>query len=127
MIDSALTMAEVAYFQVVQGELARISFEGTLDSSTVVSVRGKLDSLLSGGVRWVLLDLAKVEYVSSAGWGLIMRFAELAEKRAGRIVLHGLIPKIQSTYRMLQLTDVVPAVASEADGLALLEGVKTRT
>lgn len=45
-----------------------VQVSGNLDSSTYENFQSEVDSLIDGGARYVLLDLAQAKFISSAGF-----------------------------------------------------------
>lgn len=90
------------------GNILVIPVEGDLDVASVPRVRACILDGIQSGVRRVILSLADVSYVDSAGMGLIMGAASKLRDAGG---LLSLVNVDSSIYRMLvinRLVDFIP-------------------
>ena len=62
-----------------------VDLDGRLDSRSVGDVGDQLVHLAQGAQRRVLLNLAEVTYISSAGLRVILRAAKLAQENHGEV------------------------------------------
>jgi anti-anti-sigma factor len=104
--------------------------ESKVGGVTVVGVRGRLDTtgapflgerlaaLVDGDAPRVLVDLAGLEYVSSAGLRVLLVAAKRAAERNGRLALSGLSPKVRQLFELGGFLDLFPIHASREDALA---------
>jgi anti-anti-sigma factor len=79
---------------------------GRLDGVTAAAHRLALQDLLSGDVCSLDVDVADLEYVSSAGLQVLLLTAKAAKSKGGRILLISPRPHI---LEVLKLTGLVPA------------------
>jgi anti-sigma B factor antagonist len=77
-----------------QDDVSVVSLEGSIDGKTAPLVREELQPVLSPA-RSVILDMSRVEYLSSAGLRLLLLIYREFKTKNGRLVLLGVSPDIQ--------------------------------
>ncbi|HIE05757.1 MAG TPA: anti-sigma factor antagonist [bacterium (Candidatus Stahlbacteria)] len=95
--------------QVIDGVVV-IGVSGSLDSTNAAMLKDLMDNHLVEGRSKFLLDYHSVEYISSAGWGILLGRLKKIRKRAGELIIAGMSQEIESIYRMLELNRVIPAL-----------------
>ncbi|HVT71051.1 MAG TPA: STAS domain-containing protein [Trebonia sp.] len=114
--DEALT------FSVSHGPgYAVIAVAGQVDAGTEQRFRDALTSVLSQGPGHVVVDLSDVEFMASAGIGVLMGVRRVLADSGGRLALAA--PKHGEVTQVLTITgvsDVIPVAATVADAVARL-------
>ena len=98
---------------------------GRLDTGNGPALEGALQELISGGEARLVVDLGSVDYVSSAGLGVLLKSARLARAGGGRVVLCGLRQDVLPVFEVsgfLKLFEVHPTAAEAAGGLEAESG-----
>ncbi|MBE9607995.1 STAS domain-containing protein [Chitinilyticum piscinae] len=95
---------------------------GRLDGSTSPQLEKNLLPLLAEPGSKVLLDLAELDYVSSAGLRIILMAAKRAKQAGGRFVLCGLQPQVSEVFEMSGFTRILELAASVDEGRGRLAG-----
>jgi anti-sigma B factor antagonist len=90
----------------VQGEITIISLEGYLDAHTAPQFEEKLQAEIEEGRTRIIVDCAKLTYISSAGLGVFMSFIEEIREQGGDIKICGLAPKVRHTFEILGFQDI---------------------
>ena len=90
----------------VQGDLTIISLEGYLDAHTAPQFEEKLQAEIEEGRNRIIVDCAKLTYISSAGLGVFMSFIEEIREQGGDIKICGLAPKVRHTFEILGFQDI---------------------
>jgi len=73
-----------------------------------------------GNVR-IVLDLADVDYISSAGLRAIAAAAERCTARNGKLVLSGVVEPVRIALDLAGLSDRIPIETSRASAIARLD------
>ncbi|SYZ73202.1 putative Anti-sigma factor antagonist [Candidatus Zixiibacteriota bacterium] len=108
-----------------------IRVDGVIDTLTATHLEEVLDRILKRERFKIVLDLAGVDYISSAGWGIfISRIREVRENR-GDIKLANMVPNVHEIYELLEFDNVLTAFenlnsAKEAFSGAQTDGVKKK-
>lgn len=75
-------------------------------------MEGLVNSLIKDGVRKLVIDLTHVEFVDSAGLGVIMHASGEMEQRGGRLRLSGASEQVR---RLFDITHTGTILALDAD------------
>ncbi|WP_431854326.1 STAS domain-containing protein [Azospirillum sp.] len=87
------------------GDAAVLSIAGRLDSSTAQQLESRLTMVLDGHPA-VVLDLAGLDYVSSAGLRVLLKGAKQAKGRNAALLLAGLRPHVQEVFDISGFTAI---------------------
>ena len=85
-------------------------------------LRDKLNSLLHQGKKNVLLNLAQVSYVDSAGLGALVRAYTTVAREGGSLKLANVTKKLQDLLSITKLLTVFETFDSEDEGLRSYKG-----
>lgn len=106
--------------------------ESTIDGVVVVAVKGRLDSgsapLLADGLTRVLeqpgqrlvIDLSPLEYVSSAGFRVLLMAAKRAAEGSSAIVLTGISGKIRQLFDLGGFLELFKICSTRDEGIDAL-------
>ena len=98
-----------------------LALKGRLDQSTAEDVRTALAPHLercAAGQDSVVLDLAGVDYVSSAGLRVLMLASKQAKAQNGSLVLVGVQPLVQEILEISKFTLILRTLPAVRDALA---------
>jgi len=103
---------ETEIFQ-FEPDITGISCAGRFTLGTrLKETEGIIDSLISSGTRKLILDLTHVEFVDSAGLGIIMRAFGEMEQVGGRLRIAGAKEQV---LRLFEITHTGPILALDPD------------
>ncbi|MBL8520286.1 MAG: STAS domain-containing protein [Betaproteobacteria bacterium] len=97
-----------------------LSVSGRLDQMTCETFRSALGPHLANALaagQGIVLDLAQLDYVSSAGLRCFMLAAKEAKARAGKIVVADLQPMVAEIFQISRFDLVLPVHAHVIDAL----------
>ena len=86
------------------------------------ALREAVTRLVEGGKKKILLNLAEVPYVDSAGLGEIVRCYTTVSKQGGRLKLINLTRKIQDLLAITKLLTVFETYESEGEAVKSFSG-----
>ncbi len=95
------------------GELAVVAFDEDLTSSTVLDVRPKLSALITGGVRRLVFDFTRTDFVDSSGIGMMISAHNSVAKLGGGIEVTGASPEVLTLFRAMRLDKRFPVKGAE--------------
>jgi len=75
--------------------VTRVELEGSIDGKTAPQIREELSAVLPQ-VRKLIIDMSRVNYLSSAGLRLLLLLYRDISSRKGQLVLVGVIPEIRT-------------------------------
>jgi len=91
---------------------ARIALEGELDLYTATELKSALADL-GADVRWLTVDLSRIEFIDSAGLGILVAAARKMRGRDGSVSLVGVD---HSVHKVFQVTGLDSWFELTADG-----------
>jgi len=100
------------------GDVAVLEVKGRIDSSSAPVVGERLTALLAGSGRRLVVDLAQLEYISSAGFRILLLAAKRAEEAGSRFALCGVAGKVRQLFDLGGFLDLFPISASREEGIA---------
>ena len=106
--------------QRIGGNVAIIKVTGdiTLNKGGDVLLKDKVQSLLQQGHKNLLLDLADVSYVDSAGLGELVQAYATTKNRGGSLKLMSVTKRLRDLLVVTKLLTVFETFDSEASALA---------
>jgi len=82
---------------------AQITLTGQLDSHTSGDLDQKIQNFIQSGVKIVILDMASLEMITSAGVGVIMKTQIMLTRRAGELMMLNMQPQIKKVFEIVRL------------------------
>jgi len=83
-----------------------LALEGRLDTHTAPQLDDVLDRvLMSAGIKRLIFDLGKLEYLSSAGIRCFIRARKILEPQGGKVVIINPQPAVQ---KVLDIVKAIP-------------------
>jgi anti-sigma B factor antagonist len=98
-------------------DIVIVKLAGSLDSSNLPDVEKLLDTLVMEGWTRIVLNVEEVDYISSLGVGVFLRFQSKLQSCAGLMVLAAPSQPIRGALDSLGLSSVIPIVPSVKDAI----------
>ena len=89
-----------------QNGISIIALDGFVDAHTAPQFEAAIQTELDTGHVRIVVDCAKLTYISSAGLGVFMSFVEEVRDQNGDIKIGGLAPKVRHTFEILGFPDL---------------------
>ena len=102
----------------VGDDVSVVGLKGKLDTATVASVEKELLGLINGGTRLLVLDLAALDYISSAGLRVLLVAAKALRAHQGRLVVCAVKRYVKEVLDMSGFSSVFPICESREEALA---------
>lgn len=97
-----------------------VSLEGRLDIAGTAEIDVKFNAFVAGEKSRVLVDLSKVDYISSIGIRLLLGAAKARKNKGGKVVLCAAHPLVARVIETAGLGALIPSAADVPAGMALL-------
>ena len=104
-----------------QNQTAIVAASGRLDAAGAPELETRCKALILEGSNRLLLDLAKVEYVSSAGLRSLLVLAKAVKSAGGALALCSLVPAVRDVMTISGFDNILPLAADRAAALDLLK------
>jgi anti-anti-sigma factor len=101
-------------------ELVVLTLQGPLDGKTYDQLGSKIDRLIHHGYRRIIVDLAGVDYSSSAGVGVFIAARTKANNEKGCIVLLNLTAQVLKVFEVLQIREHLTIATDMAEAMKML-------
>ncbi len=98
-------------------EVKVLAFEGRLDAQTSSDAQQLLTRLIEEGETKILLNLEKVDYISSAGLRVLLVVAKQLKTTAGELRICSLNEVVKEGFDISGLDMILPISASELEAL----------
>lgn len=92
--------------------VSEVRIDGVIDTLTASELEEVIDTLLKRRRYKIIVDLAGVDYISSAGWGIFISHIRDVRSNGGDITLANMIPNVYEIYELLEFDNVLPAYPS---------------
>nr|MBN2278040.1 STAS domain-containing protein [candidate division Zixibacteria bacterium] len=86
-----------------------IRVDGVIDTLTATQLEEVLDRLLNRNRYKIVLDLAGVDYISSAGWGIFISRIKEIRGHEGDIKLANMVANVMEIYELLEFDNILEA------------------
>ncbi len=97
--------------------IQKVRISGYLDSSTFPQLQEHLDNLLKQGSHYYLLDLENLDYISSAGLGVLMGILREVREKEGDLKIINMSEKIARVFDLLGFSRLMKVYPTEAEAL----------
>jgi anti-anti-sigma factor len=85
-----------------------VSVEGRMDTLSSPGFQKQMEELLVQEPQRLVLDFARLEYVSSAGLRSILIIAKKVQNQGGKVICCALQPMVQKVFDVSGFTRVIP-------------------
>jgi anti-anti-sigma factor len=101
-------------------ETAIVALRGRLDTSSAQALDEKLIEVTAAGARFAIIDLAGLDYVSSAGLRVLLTNGKRLATLRGRLVLHSTQHSVREVLDLSGFSSLFPVVASREEAVAVV-------
>jgi len=99
-------------------DLLRVS--GFLDAHTFEKVEGAIGALFSQGRHRLIVDLTDLDYISSAGAGVLLAVSSESAENGGGLVLLGPQERVMEVLDLLGVTGMLTVANDRDEAMAAL-------
>ncbi|NOX96690.1 MAG: STAS domain-containing protein [Nitrospirae bacterium] len=97
--------------------ITTVSLEGFLDADTVLRLRKVLFDLIKEGHYKLIIDLKKLQYISSAGVGVFIGVIKRVRENSGDIIFLQPLPTVYRVLDILGLTKIFKILEQEKEAV----------
>jgi len=103
-------------------DVAEIRIDGVIDTLTASELEQVFDSLLRRSRYRIVVDLAGVDYISSAGWGIFISHIRDVRDNDGDVKLAGMVPDVREIFELLEFDKVLQSYPSVEEAVVTFSG-----
>ena len=100
------------------GDVSVMEVKGRIDSTTAPTLGERLTANLSAPKVRIVLDLSRLEYISSAGFRILLLAAKRADETGSRLVMCGISGKVRQLFDLGGFLDLFTIVGVREEGIA---------
>ena len=97
------------------GDIAVFALSGRLDATTSPAFEAAVTEKINAGAAKLLLDLAQLDYISSAGLRVMLLIAKKLKQTGGQVVLCCMQEQIQEVFDIAGFTPLFAITATVAE------------
>ncbi|MFH1687177.1 MAG: STAS domain-containing protein [bacterium] len=90
-----------------QGSVSEVRVDGVIDTITAGQLEEVFEALIRRGRYRIVVDLAGVDYISSAGWGIFISNIRDVRNNDGDIKLANMASNVYEIYDLLEFDNVL--------------------
>jgi anti-sigma B factor antagonist len=98
-------------------QVTALSVKGRIDSTTAPAFGQKLESVVAVPAGRLVVDFRDLDYISSAGFRVLLVAARRAEATGSRLVLCGLSSKVRQLFDLGGFLDIFSITATRDDAV----------
>ena len=99
-----------------------ITLEGEIDVYTSIQLKQDISDILAAGVKYLVLNLSKVEYLDSTGLGVLIGTLKKLRESGGNMIIVGPAMRIMRIFEITGLYKIFAIYATEEEA-ASKEGI----
>ena len=93
----------------------RISLAGSLDTDTAAQLQDKIDHEIDSTVHMVIMDLKRLEFLSSAGLRVIFKTKKYMDSHEGKFMLLNLQPQVRKVFDIIKALEGMNVFKSQEE------------
>ncbi len=93
----------------------RISLAGSLDTDTASQLQDKVDQQIDSTTHMVILDLHRLEFISSAGLRIIFKIKKKMDAHEGKFMMLNLQPQVRKVFDIIKALDGMNVFKSQEE------------
>ncbi len=84
-----------------------LTVDGFIDTSTSPVFEEKIKKLYAENKAKLVLDLSKTEFISSAGWGIMIAYLKKMRNAGGDIRLAEMIDNVDKVFKLMEFDNLI--------------------
>ena len=93
----------------------RVSLAGSLDTDTANQLQEKIDHEIDSSVHMVIMDLKRLQFLSSAGLRVIFKTKKKMDEHHGKFLLLNLQPQVRKVFDIIKALDGMNVFKSQEE------------
>jgi anti-anti-sigma factor len=95
--------------RMLEPPIAVVSLRGTVDSTSSAELETQLDGALDQGRDHVVINLSELDFMSTAGWSVLVAKLRRLRARKGALHLCCMSMELDEVYKLLEFEKLMPA------------------
>jgi len=99
------------------GGVAVVQVKGRVDTTTSQALGERITQVLNAPNARLVVDFSQLEYISSAGFRVLLQAGKRAEQYAGKLVLCGVSGKVRQLFDLGGFLDLFVITGTRDEGI----------
>lgn len=100
-----------------------VNVGGIIDALTVANLEKVMASIAAGDSQGVILNLSSIDYISTAGWSVIITASAKIREKNREIVLTNMIPNVSENYYLLEFDKIIKSFENIKDAKRMFDNI----
>ncbi len=92
--------------KIIKNDVVIFRIKGDIDAYSSPSLKDKIVKEIEGGTKKLVLNLTNVDYIDSAGLGVLVALLKRIKKEQGVLRIAGLKPNILKIFQLTRLNQI---------------------
>lgn len=101
-------------------DVLTVKVQGRIDGSNASEFQDKVKNIFTDSDKAVMMDMAGLEYISSAGLRVVLMLAKLLEQRKVNFAIHSLADPVKEVFDISGFDKIIQIHASQQEAVAAL-------
>lgn len=101
--------------------IMELSISGRLDAVSAVEADKDFSSIIAEGHNNLLIDLNKLDYISSAGLRVLLVVAKRIQQNSGKVVLCALTTNVKEVFEISGFSSIFNIFATSSEAIKFLQ------
>jgi len=88
---------------------------GPINTETSITLDKEIDKVLAKSVKVLVLDMEEVDFITSAGVGIIVKIKTSLKQKGCEFAMVNLQPQIKKVFEIIRLTSILDVFASRKE------------
>jgi len=94
-----------------------LTLRGTIETTNASGLEETLERIVDEKCYRIVVDLAGVSYISSAGWGIFISEIKRIRRNAGDIKLAAMKPEVREVFDLLEFGNILKPFERTSDAI----------
>lgn len=94
-----------------------IRLKGAIETTNASGLEDTLKRIIGDRCYRIVVDLANVNYISSAGWGIFISEIKRIRRNGGDIKLAGMTPEVREVFELLEFNSILKPFRTTTEAL----------
>ena len=94
-----------------------LSLKGTIETTNATTLEDAIARIINGDCYRIVVDLAEVSYISSAGWGIFISEIKRVRREAGDIKLASMRAEVREVFDLLEFNNILKPYPNRSEAI----------
>jgi anti-anti-sigma factor len=106
---------------ILHGDIIQINLDGHLDATTSIKADSEFTRMIDEGNTKLLVELSKLDYISSAGLRVLLVAAKQLQQKGGKIVLCSMTTGVKEVFEISGFSSIFKIFPTVEEALEFMQ------